>query len=73
MTENPKCPKCKSGSWKAGFQMYATLPHKRQKFICKECGHTFVPESDKLKKKVPESDKPKKKQKRGRPRKKKEE
>lgn len=45
--KNPKCPKCKSATSKAGMQVYATLPHKRQKYICKECGHTFVPGSGK--------------------------
>lgn len=26
-----------------GFETYAVEPHKRRKFTCAVCGHTFVP------------------------------
>jgi len=37
-----KCPKCDSRIRKKGFEIYATPPHKRQKYQCTECGYPFV-------------------------------
>jgi transposase-like protein len=46
-----QCKRCGcSNLTKRGFQMYANEPHKRQKYQCKSCGHTFVfvQDTDKL-------------------------
>jgi len=39
-----KCPKCEKKCVKRGFQVFATPPHKRQKYTCSSCGYSFCEE-----------------------------
>ena len=41
--EQPMCPRCGSKTIKKGTQIYATAPHKRQKYQCVVCGKTVCP------------------------------
>ena len=41
--EQPSCPRCGSKTIKKGTQIYATAPHKRQKYQCVVCGKTVCP------------------------------
>lgn len=44
--DRPKCPLCGEDVKKKGHETFASKPHKRKTYKCKECGHTFTPKPE---------------------------